>query len=1035
MMRLSANKKRRMIRAAVAVGLMTFCALIIPYQFGSGASGADVPQIDAPVTHSHVFGIENYDIRNSRSSSAVDTLSAIRQKSRRGDFALKNVRQEMLAGEDSLRSRVPSLVVEYSEDLRAPEVIGTSSGSGKFLSDVSDYGSGKSNAELVRGFIQQNDGLFSLTRSQVNALEVRADYTNPDGNLSYVILGQEINGIPVFRGEVEAMITRRGEIARMINNIAPGLDYSSLRTKAGRPEDAVFAAAKYINLMATDADVRIASLADGGKSVAFERGQFDSPTTAELMYFPTEPGEATLAWRVLIWERVAAYYVVVDAESGALLWRKNISEDQTQTASYSIYNDDSPTALSPAPNSTTPSSGTQGPLINRTLVTVVGNEAPNTFNNLGWITDGGNTTDGNNVVAGIDRDGTNGIDATGSPTGSPNRVFDFAYNPAPGNPPSGDDPVPLTYPPLSDYQSGVVTNLFYWSNVYHDRLYSVGFTEPARNFQNDNFGRGGNAGDRVRAEAQDSAGTNNANFATPADGSLPRMQMFIFTNLPVRRDGDLDADVFLHELTHGTSNRLIGNGLGLSGGVQAGGMGEGWSDFYARVLLATASEDVNGIFASGGYVTFQFSTIGSANYYYGIRRFPYVVKTNVGGPLGRPHNPLTYADIDPAKLDLSDGAFSPRFVGTANEVHNIGEVWCMMLLEVRARLITRLGFAAGNQRMLQLTTDALKVTPLNPNFIQARDAILAADQAGFANNDFDDIWAGFATRGAGFSASTAALRVTEAFDLPNLRQSPTFTFSDAAGNNNGSAEPGEAIVLSVPIENATLTTATSSTVSVNGGAAVSYGTIAVSQTVTQQINFTVPANQPCGSTLSLSFDINSSLGPVSNVRSLTIGQPIVGFTQSFDGVTAPALPANWSSTVSGSGVLWATSTTSSNSAPNNVFTSDPSTAGLAELETPPINISTISPRISFKNNFITENNFDGMVLEIKIGSGAYQDVITAGGSFVSGGYTTAFSSSGANPNPLRGREAWSGNSGGYINTVIDLPPALNGQLVQFKWRM
>ena len=76
---------------------------------------------------------------------------------------------------------------------------------------------------------------------------------------------------------------------------------------------------------------------------------------------------------------------------------------------------------------------------------------------------------------------------------------------------------------------GIVTNLFFWSNRYHDRLYQYGFTEPARNFQNNNFGRGGLGADFVRAEAQDSSGTNNANFSTPADGSLPRMQMYIFT--------------------------------------------------------------------------------------------------------------------------------------------------------------------------------------------------------------------------------------------------------------------------------------------------------------------------------------------------------------------------------------------------------------------------------------------------------------------------------------------------------------------------
>src|SRR5207244_9966886 len=114
-------------------------------------------------------------------------------------------------------------------------------------------------------------------------------------------------------------------------------------------------------------------------------------------------------------------------------------------------------------------------------------------------------------------------------------------------------------PTCTDNRLGTVTDLFFWSNRYHDRLYSFGFTESARNFQNDNFGRGGLGGDPVQAEAQDSSAFNNANFTAPADGTAPRMQMYIFNGPSPNRDGDLDHDVVLHELTHGLSNRLIGN--------------------------------------------------------------------------------------------------------------------------------------------------------------------------------------------------------------------------------------------------------------------------------------------------------------------------------------------------------------------------------------------------------------------------------------------------------------------------------------------
>jgi hypothetical protein len=78
-------------------------------------------------------------------------------------------------------------------------------------------------------------------------------------------------------------------------------------------------------------------------------------------------------------------------------------------------------------------------------------------------------------------------------------------------------------------RSVAVQNLFYLNNVIHDALWGYGFTESAGNFQENNFGRGGIAGDSVNAEAQDGGSTDNANFATPKDGRNPRMQMYLWT--------------------------------------------------------------------------------------------------------------------------------------------------------------------------------------------------------------------------------------------------------------------------------------------------------------------------------------------------------------------------------------------------------------------------------------------------------------------------------------------------------------------------
>src|SRR4029079_7305031 len=147
-----------------------------------------------------------------------------------------------------------------------------------------------------------------------------------------------------------------------------------------------------------------------------------------------------------------------------------------------------------------------------------------------------------------------------------------------GDPDAGDDPAD------PGYQRGSVTQLFYLVNYFHDRLYGLGFDEAAGNFQVDNFGRGGTGNDRVVAEAQDGSASNNATFVTPPDGMEPRMQMSLFTFPTPARDSSFDAMVAVHEMTHGVSNSLLGDGLGLVWDV-GGAMNEGWSDFVALALL------------------------------------------------------------------------------------------------------------------------------------------------------------------------------------------------------------------------------------------------------------------------------------------------------------------------------------------------------------------------------------------------------------------------------------------------------------------
>jgi hypothetical protein len=103
-----------------------------------------------------------------------------------------------------------------------------------------------------------------------------------------------------------------------------------------------------------------------------------------------------------------------------------------------------------------------------------------------------------------------------------------------------------------------------------------------------------------------------------------------------------------------------------------------------------------------------------------------------------------------------------------------------------------------------------------------------------------------------------------------------------------------------------------------------------------------------------------------------------------------------------------------------------------------IPISGPGQRLNFRLQYNTELGYDGLVLEISVGGAAFQDIEVAGGSFVTGGYTGTLSTGFSNPLP--GRRAWSGLSGGsaaapaYIPVVVNLPPSAAGQNVQFKWR-
>ena len=987
---------------------------------------------------------DNYDVRvtDPGETAAKDSLRATyraRQLPPARAAAVEALAGGMAAARASLAARIPSLQVEMNLAGRVPEVVGVSGGK-----DFLTAPSSAARESVARDFLTREAAVYGLTTAEVAALVKFTDYANPAGNMSWVEFRQHVMGIPVFQGELRAGFTAKGALARTTGNLVPGIDATTLSAKpALNPAEAAAKAAATVNVFADPAHLKVTRTEQDGRVNILAGGPFDQETRAELVWFPVEPGVAVLAWSMVLWRPLASYYILVDANDGTLLWRKNITQFQTQPVTYSVYTSDSPAPLSPT--TAVPGSGLQAPAVPRTLVTIIADDL--NASPLGWITDGNNTTLGNNVTAGLDITSPDGVDA--NVTGSGTRVFDFPYNPPPGVSGGTGSGTPTD----ANFRNGVVTNLFFWTNRYHDRLWQVGFTEQAANFQTNNFGRGGLGGDAVLAQAQDFAGTNNANFATPPDGTPGRMRMYLFTAPSPQRDGSLDADVFLHEMTHGTSTRLHGNASGLA--TQAsGGMGEGWSDFYARCILATPDENVNAVFASGAYVTIGLGSIGTDNYYYGIRRFPYAVKATVG-PNGKPHNPLTLADIDNAKINLTDGAYpaSPTFAANpANEVHNVGEVWCMMLLEFRARLINRLGFATGNQRALQIVTDAMKLDPVSPNLVQGRDSLIAAAYSGpNGSADAADVLAAFALRGAGTGATSTnpgsgVITVTESFTA-GVFAGPVSS-SDTPGNNNGVPEPGEILAITVPLTNPGATTVSPVSVTINGSTSTISLAAGASAPVT--INYQIPAGTACGASITLSVGISAGGNNSTLSYSFRVGTIIASTViQTFDGVTPPALPSGWTTTTAAAagglaGTPWATSTNGQVDGLNSAFSPGlPGTAtagGEAVLISPAIPVPAGGANLSFRHRWSFEVTsgvaYDGGVLEIAIpgvAGGAFRDILAAGGSFLQGGYTGTLGST-ATVNPIGGRQAFTGNSG-VITTLVALPAAANGQSVQFRWRL
>jgi serine protease AprX len=169
-------------------------------------------------------------------------------------------------------------------------------------------------------------------------------------------------------------------------------------------------------------------------------------------------------------------------------------------------------------------------------------------------------------------------------------------------------------------------------------------------------------------------------------------------------------------------------------------------------------------------------------------------------------------------------------------------------------------------------------------------------------------------------------------------------------------------------------------------------------------------------------------------------------TENFDGVTPPTLPPDWAAAnAQGPPPLWVTSDSGVpmppvDTPPNAAFIDDPAVVSDKRLDSFQFSFFEAGPvRLTFHHNFNFEASsedpnlgYDGGVLELSTdGGNTFQDILDAGGSFIVGGYNRTISTD--RGSPIAGRQAWSGNSEGFVTTEVNLPGILKqGRL---RWRM
>lgn len=382
--------------------------------------------------------------------------------------------------------------------------------------------------DIADQYVRANLDQWELTTGDIQDMTVSDMYTDQKTGISRVYYNQQYNGVPIYNAILNVNITNKGQVF-FSGNSFEGRISEKVNTTLPiiNAEQAVERLALHLGL-SVEKPILIEQPTEN--EFVFDKGNMASENIKVSLKYQKTDDAVRLAWNVTLIPIKSSdmWDSRVDATTGKVLdetnWTvycqvdghsfKRTGQHDCSSHAHTVGETGATAAMLTGASYNVWPIPVESPIHGDRAV--VKDPHLVTASPFGWHDVNGadgaeyTITRGNNVHAYQDTDSDNASSGD-EPDGGMDLNFDFSYD-------ANLEP--------SDYIEAATVNLFYMNNIMHDVSYIYGFDEAAGNFQANNYGNGGAGGDFVNAEAQDGSGTNNANFATPADGQNPRMQMF-----------------------------------------------------------------------------------------------------------------------------------------------------------------------------------------------------------------------------------------------------------------------------------------------------------------------------------------------------------------------------------------------------------------------------------------------------------------------------------------------------------------------------